>query len=476
LPDEAVIRILLCDPHGITAKIDNTKRYPNYGILSIVGYARKYIKNCVFRYLPSTNPFEYNDVLISLRPDIIGVSSSSLFKKEAFETLSFAKRLLPRVYTIIGGAHGTVDPIDVLNNSPTDVVVIGEGEISFARILQRFKTRASLDDVPGIAFRSPHNRIVINPPAPFINLEELPSPAWDLIDPTSFQGHPPIRKYPMGMVVTTRGCPYECVFCSNPVWRISTPRVRWLKPLQIAQEVQYLMRQGIKEIRLGGDQINLNMEWAYEMISRIREVAPEDVVFTCNVRANNVTARLADQLKQAHFWMVNLGIESFCGRVLKGIKKTITRQQIFKAIETLREFGIKVYGNMMLYNVWEEDGQLQYQTPLEVAEDLRMARSLIIHRKLNYISWAFATPIPGSELWEIARRHNLSEVDSGHSCDRLWTRPMLLPGIHPRTMNKHLKDGFKLQFLAHTLSGGFSIRHWRRAVSKLGVLISRTRS
>jgi radical SAM superfamily enzyme YgiQ (UPF0313 family) len=159
-----------------------------------------------------------------------------------------------------------------------------------------------------------------------------------------------------------------------------------------------------------------------------------------------------------------MGIESGNDRVLRGIGKNITVQQISKAVSLLADARIRVFAFMMLYNVWEEDGKLEYESSREVDNSINLCMEFYRKRQIHYMSWQFCTPMPGSRLFPIALRHDLFHQGP----NRIWERydehevAMRLPGISLKEMKWRNRRGLILKDWYLLRSGSVNWRHlWR---------------
>jgi radical SAM superfamily enzyme YgiQ (UPF0313 family) len=309
-------------------------------------------------------------------------------------------------------------------------------------------------------------------------LDEIPFPAWDLIDFREYIGRRKYRGFPSTSIQASRGCPYDCTFCSNPVWKLQKPWVRKRSPANIAEEVEQLYRRGIREVYLQSDEMNPDLKWCIAVFDALADLGHKDLYFQCNLKARPVTEELAEAMARANCWLVHLGIESASQRVLDGIGKHITMADVRRTCRLLSRRGIKIFAFFMLYQAWERDGGLCVETTAEVLQSLAALVSLRVRRLIHYMSWTFATPIPGSELYQIARRHELIE-------DRPWARgplsiydvSMRLPGIGPGSMRLARTLGFLLQGLFVVTSAEFYGRkalgkNLRRAARRLAYMLS----
>ena len=303
----------------------------------------------------------------------------------------------------------------MLSESPVDVCVVGEGEVTFCELMDHYRGPGpQLDEVPGLAFRRQGQPYRTEKRKLLTNLDEIPMPAWDLVDFRKYKGMHLRKADPQTYMVVSRGCPFDCWFCSNPVWKDNKPWVRLREPKAIADEIEYLYQRGIREVYLSADEFNVNHQWPLEVARAIQDLGHRDLWFQCNVRAVKVTEQMAGEFQKMNLWMVHIGIESGNQRTIDGLEKRIEIEQVVDACRLFRKFGIKVFGFVMLYHAWEENGELAFETPEDVERTLDLSSDLLRQKLLNYMSWQVATPYPGARLWGTARKFALLLPPGAH--------------------------------------------------------------
>ncbi len=462
------MRVLLADPPLI---IDNLERnYPNLGLLYLISYARHRLDGVEFRYRPADDDLDgLIKAIDEFRPDLLGLSFTSIGKTNAYAAIDGVKERFPELPIICGGAHATIAPEEVLTETAADYCAIGEGEATFADVLRLRRGELKPQDVAGLAWREA-GRVKFSPPRPpLADLDEIPIPAWNLIGLDEFLG-PQVRKNsPATAVLASRGCPFRCVFCSNPVWKAARPHYRHRSPDNLAAEIALLYEKGFRELYIRSDEMNIDLDWALAVCRAIKALGVDDMAFQMNLRADKMTDELADALAEIDCWLVHLGIESGNDRVLKGIKKHITTAQVESTCRTLKARGIKVFGFMMMFQAWEEDGRLNYETVEEVEQSLKFVRRLVGERLLDYMSWQVATPVPGAELYDIVKRHGL--MKEGPRVRNMWELHFDLPGVDEKTLKRLRLKGMLLQSYLYLKSGRIQWRHWRKIADKIVSMI-----
>ncbi len=229
-----------------------------------------------------------------------------------------------------GGAHPTIDPQDVLKNTPIDVCIIGEGEETTTELIRQVQGNKSIADVVGTVNRQKNNGI-----RPLLKDIDF-FPAWDIID---FENYDVAvsRKKRMAYLLPIRGCPNYCTYCSNPVWKLEKPWIRQRSPKNIAEEIRYLYDRGIREIYLRSDTFNVDVKWCLEVCNEIEKLHLKGMTFQCNLRADKLTDELAQRFHDMHVWLVHIGLESANDRVLRGIGKNATQADNVRTLELLKE-------------------------------------------------------------------------------------------------------------------------------------------
>jgi radical SAM superfamily enzyme YgiQ (UPF0313 family) len=465
------MRILLADPPWREQAFDAS--YPNLGILYLIGSARNRFagQGISFEYLESQCDLKHHlDSIERLRPDLYGLSYTSVTAHLAHRTLAAVRARFPKLPIIVGGPHPTVAWESVLRETGADVCAIGEGEATFGDLVAHYAGGgAPLEEIPGIAFLRNGEPYRTAPRTPVPDLDQISFPAWDIIDFRKYKGMHIKLAEPQTYVVVSRGCPFDCWFCSNPIWKASKPWVRVRAPESIAQEVEQLYQRGIREVYLSADEFNLNYEWPIDVARAIQKLKHPDLYFQCNVRADKVTDEMAREFKKMNLWMVHLGVESGNQRTIDGLQKHIRLDQVVDACRILKANGIKVFGFFMLYHAWEENGQLAFETRAEVENTLRFCRRLLHERLIHYMSWHVATPYPGSRLWRTALKFNLL-LDPSRVGDARESA-MNLPGVSDNDVRRSLRQGYILKIWYALRSGHVHWRHVTRARQVMAVIL-----
>lgn len=323
-------------------------------------------------------------------PDYIGISASTV----SFNGIVKLAKLLKKsvlVPIIIGGPHVTALPDEAMSYNCFDVGVIGEGEETIVELLAAIDKKTSLRRVKGVIFRD-KGKLVTTTPRPYIaDLDKLPYPARHLM-PSLATYHPTpatYKKFPVGTMITSRGCPNRCSFCFRGVFG---NRWRFHSPEKVVEEMELLVnKHKAAEIRIWDDTFNVDPKRVKE-ICRLIIKRGLKVSWTCLGRVNRVDVSMLRLMKKAGCWQISYGIESGSDEILKSINKGITKKMVQEAVNLTYKTGIKSLGFFIL--------GLPGESAQTMEETIAFAKSL----PLDAANFTIATPYPGTELWELAKK------------------------------------------------------------------------
>jgi radical SAM superfamily enzyme YgiQ (UPF0313 family) len=327
--------------------------------------------------------------------DIIGISFLTSMLNDAMEVAKIGSKSGSTV--VLGGTHVTALPHDILKNEFVDIVVRKEGELTTLELIHALEKNIELNDVLGISFKS-NGEIIHNPDRDYIhNLDTIPFPARELLKNDDYRigdlGFNPKKSFTAMM--TSRGCPSKCIFCSSNIVFGRKPRFRSAK--NIVDEMDQIVNKfGINQIKLYDDTFTLRPKLVIETCNEILDRGL-NINWACSTRVSNVSNELLSKMKEAGCSQVGFGIESGSPKILKNIKKGIKVEQTEKALKTTKDVGIEIFPYLMIGNPGED-----YTTVWETVEFLYRNRQYIPKTGLG----KFVTPYPGTELLEIVKEKN----------------------------------------------------------------------
>ncbi len=332
-------------------------------------------------------------------PNIVGItclySSQMPFVRRICQ---LAKEIDPGIITIIGGSHPSFVPGEILRESNIDFIVLGEGEHTLQSLLKRLKSGHDFTELNGIAFRR-DGQVQVNPRTTYIeNLDELPFPAWELL---------PMKKYPIinismsvisksrywAPIITSRGCPAKCIFCSSANFWGNRYRAR--SPENVLDEIELLVKEyKIKEIQFCDDNLVFIKERAKEIFQGIIDRRLKIFWNTPNgIALWKLDEELLELMKASGCYELTLAIESGDQEVLsKIIKKPLNLARAESLIRKIRKLKIRTHSFFIV------------GFPGETMEQIRRTFSFAKKLRLTSTFFFIANPLPGSKLYEICKQ------------------------------------------------------------------------
>jgi anaerobic magnesium-protoporphyrin IX monomethyl ester cyclase len=340
--------------------------------------------------------------ILRRKPDIVGIANPFTCQVEnTVRVADIVKELDPSILTVVGGPHGTVVPVEFLEETRNvDIVVIGEGESTILDIVRFFEGKKKMDDVQGIAYRK-DEKVVLNSPRPFNkNLDELPYPAYHLVDMEQYLNprrieYRSFQSRALSMV-TSRGCPFNCSFCSVHLHMGKMFRAHSVD--YVVDHIEHVVNKyRVKTIYFEDDNLTFDLKRFEAICDKIIE---KDIKFqweTPNgIRADYLTLNLLKKMKKSGCQSVFVGIESGDQYVLDNIiGKNLKLQNVIKFAEMCKKIGLKTGAFYVI------------GFPGETKENMMntIAFALMLKRKYDVgMHLLFATPSYGTRLYEECKK------------------------------------------------------------------------
>jgi anaerobic magnesium-protoporphyrin IX monomethyl ester cyclase len=321
------------------------------------------------------------------QPRIIGIYSMVTINHHA---TALAKKLRDDAELLVaGGPLPSIVPEEFLD--VFDVVVRHEGEHTFLELVRNHLRGTDWHGIQGISFAGTDGTCHSNPSRPFeTNLDAIPFPARDLFPNESYKHYWNIHHgYTVTNQITTRGCPYLCDFCSNPVFGRS---YRERTAINVVAEMQEIAQLGYERVFFSDDCFTQNLD-RVELICNILNKEKIDLQWMCLSRADRLDDNIATKMARAGCVQIFFGIESGNERMLQVMNKRIVLEDAVRAIDSARRAGIATGGFFILGYPGESTASL--------LETLRFSSSL----PLDYLSYSFPYPIIGTGLYTKVRKH-----------------------------------------------------------------------
>lgn len=331
----------------------------------------------------------------TLNPDVVGVNCDLVSIGNVRKIVGAVKKL--GIPTVVGGPEVSVHPKDTFLRTKPDICVYGEGELTMLELCQLIDSfgldAKKLEPVKGVVY-SKDGDVKINPPRPLIrDLDILPFMALHLFPMDRYERKSELGITPTDLICTSRGCPFQCSFCSNEfVWG---KKVRAMSPERVVDEIQYLIKNyGTKAVYFREDNFTINRK---RVLGICREINNRglNIKWMCESRVDCIDEELLEIMKEAGCGSIWFGVESGSQRVLDMLKKGTTLQQARKAFKLCAQCKIKSGASVML------------GIPGETKDEIKKTVEFVESIDPYYIFFNPFLGIPGSEIYPTIERKNL---------------------------------------------------------------------
>lgn len=370
--------------------------YPNLMRQENISLGIAYISASLKAYGHSTYLVDYTwggrvkDTILAVNkfgPDLVAFSPRS---GEFTFCLKIARRLKEyfgaEMKIIFGGVHPTIDPEGVIGKDCVDLVCVGEGEGAMVELCQKMEKQERIDQIKNIwvkqdgVIRKNDVRVLME------NLDEIPFPDRDLFD---------IGRYISSRdgdvdIIVSRGCPYQCTYCINPVlqnlYRGKGRFVRRRSVDNVISEIKEVYKKyKIKYISFQDDIFPSSLEWLRKFSQKFPKHS--DLDFTCNVRAESITSQMCKYLKESGCSSINIGIESGSKWIRENIlNRKISNERLVTAFEICRQEGLATYSFNMI--------GIPFETVSHIRETIELNKKI----QPTFLQVSIFQPYPGTRL------------------------------------------------------------------------------
>jgi len=342
---------------------------------------------------------------------LVGIGCMTCELPQALEEAARLKRVNPDLRIVFGGAHPSGDPEECLRSGVVDYVIVGEGEIALAKLLDALGEGRDSDGIRGL-WQMRDGRVIPGGSAEVPNIADLPRPAYDLLNleqyytldsPWHF-----LRSRRAVQFITERGCPYQCSYCHE----IHTKKFRGLAADTVLDQMEWLVRQhGVREFMIVDDIFNFELERAKEIC---RGIIARDLrihlQFPNGVRGDCFDEELIALMKQAGTHYMAIAIETVSHRFQKLVRKNLKIEKARQSIEWARKHGIEVCGFFMI------------GFPGETLDEVRATLAFAVKAPLDLLLVSIVAPFKGTRLRTDMIAGNFGEMSGEglHAIDQLF--------------------------------------------------------
>lgn len=360
--------------------------YPKLGILYVAAYAERHagiearLLDCPALGIDSPG---LGRILASDRPDLVAISTLTFNLIDAMKVIRAVREACPGTRIAVGGQHVNLYPQETLGLEGVDFVVAGEGERTFAQLVDALQAGASdaqLAAIPGLGFKRGGHMAFNSALDKIPDLDQLPFPARHLIDMGRYS-HLIGKGRRFATLQSSRGCPAACLFCD-----IRLTKFRSRTPGSVVAEIRQLAEQGFDDFFFVDDTITINRKRLRTLCQTLAREGPR-IHFKISARVDTVDPELLDDLAAAGCYRIHFGVESATPRILDYMEKGVAPERIEKAFLDTRAAGIGTYAYMMI------------GVPTETEEEMFRTADFAAALQAEYAQFSICTPYPKTALY-----------------------------------------------------------------------------
>lgn len=324
----------------------------------------------------------------AFKPDVVGITTMTLQYASALRVAQLVKEINRDCLVLVGGAHANVMPELIVQWPSIDAAVKGEGEHALCAIVKNHAARKSLDGIPGVLTRQNAGPSYF-PPLEVEDLDALPVPDRALLlDAEKYSSED------LGLIMTSRGCPYKCAYCSN-----FTRKVRYRSVEKVIEEIrQVSTTYGTRQFLIKDDSFTLKKLRVKEFSQALLDNAI-NIYWECTTRLDLIDDDLLSSMKKSGCNRVAVGIESGDDKILELINKKLNKEQIREKVQVLKRSGIFWTGYFLI------------GMPIETKESVYDTLKFMKELDPPYAAVGVYKPYPGTKLYEKAKSLDLITHD-----------------------------------------------------------------
>ncbi len=376
---------------------------------------QQYVKSIENDELPVWQ--EFRNIVQEIKPDVTGISLLSVEVASSLKLTKIAKREHPETFVVWGGSHPTFMPEDCLGFDEVDAVIRGEGENTIKDLVQALESGADIQKVRGLSFKL-NKSFIHNNIGPLIeSLDSIPFPARDAV---LFPERFPTPS--MGVIMTSRGCPWRCGFCSSRIfWQ---KIVRFRSAENVMKEIKEVHEKyGTRYFTFWDDAFTMERDKAVRICEQIEKLRLP-IFWRTATRLDLIDPPLLKLMKKAGCVQLEVGIESGSPRILDLICKDIQLSKVRSAIDMVNDHG-------MACGVFFMAG-----FPDETEEDLRLTLNTMEKLNTSEIVLNVFDPMPGSDQYERLKELDLIKEPVDWLNFALWPDAHYVKNITPERFNE----------------------------------------
>jgi len=336
------------------------------------------------------------EIIHAESPEIVGITSFTETRANALRTAAIAKEIDPRIKVILGGVHASLMYQQIMENyNFVDIISLGESENTVIELFRALRDGSDLGKVSGILYRRDGEIVKTERREHIKDLDSIPFPNYDDIDLTIYrEGYDFARGKPRASIITSRGCPFSCIFCATrPIWGNWRPR----SAANVVDEIEWLVSEhGFEVFSIVDDLFTLNKRRAKEICEGILKRGLR-IRWSAQTRTDCVSQEILALMREAGCRVLQFGVESGSPIILKNLNKKENIEDVVTAFSWCKKVGIKTQFNVIVGG------------PGETKDTIEETKNLIRKTKPDYLGANNLRIFPGTALWEQAQDEGLCD-------------------------------------------------------------------
>jgi radical SAM superfamily enzyme YgiQ (UPF0313 family) len=338
---------------------------------------------------------QVGEIIIREKPDVICLTVMTFTLIDCLKVAGMAKKIDSKIKVVFGGPHVNIYPNETIALPDVDFIVLGEGEEGIVQLIDNIDDPGRLQSIPGFVFKYNKGKVVNTGPCRTISdLDSLPFPDRRLT---------PYKKYtsviakhnPITTMITSRGCPYKCLFCDRPHLGKA---FRARGAANVVAEFAECAKLGINEILIYDDTFTVDRQRVVDICQQL--IAGRfDIAWDIRARVNTVDEQLLRLLKKAGCERIHYGIEAGNQKILNNLRKAITLDQAKRAVELTHKAGIQTLAYFMI------------GSPGETVKTIQETIDFAIKINPGFVHFGITTPFPGTDLYRLGLQNKVIKTD-----------------------------------------------------------------
>lgn len=317
---------------------------------------------------------------------VVAMMSSTQSFKADVAALKHIRTRNTDIKTILYGSHPTFMPEFCLEEQAVDFIVIGEPEDGVRELVGAIVKGDSTENILGIGFRANGNGAHLTPKRPFAKMDDLAIPDRTLLPKNADYFNPVVKRVPYTSMLTSRGCPARCNYCTAPVFYGNKTRVR--SPESVLEEMRQIKRLGYREIFFRDETFTAYKGRNYHIFEGMKKEGL-DFTWIANGRVDWIDYESMKAMKEAGCHMLKFGVETGSADMLKRYNKGTTLEQAEQTFRQAKEIGLDTHAHII------------FGGPGETLETIAMTKMFLRKLKPSTVTFGILTPYPGTEIFEM---------------------------------------------------------------------------